>query len=97
VIGVIVFDMGIRKVLDKDMLTGEKMRKGICLATAIVAMVFVNLPSNANDALAMSNRRGGTSIVISSRPNFICLPDQGFSISVGSPYDIISYDNRYYL
>lgn len=73
------------------------MRKSICLATAICGMAFVNLPANAQDALAMSNRRGGTSIVISSRPDFIDLPDQGFSISVGSPYDIISYDNRYYL
>lgn len=73
------------------------MRTGICLAAAIVGMAFVNLPANAQDALAMSNRRGGTSIVISSRPNFIDLPDQGFSISVGSPYDIINYDNRYYL
>jgi len=73
------------------------MRKGICLAAAIGVMVFVNHPANAQDELAMSSRRGGTSIVISSRPNFIDLPDQGFSISVGSPYDIISYDNRYYL
>lgn len=73
------------------------MRKNICFATAMVAMVFVNLPSNVENALAMSNRRGGTSIVISSRPDFIYLADQGISISVGSPYDIITYDNRYYL
>jgi hypothetical protein len=25
------------------------------------------------------------------------LPDQGFSVAVGSPYDIVFYDNRYYL
>lgn len=73
------------------------MRKRICLTAAIGCMVFVNLPASASDELAMSSRRGGTSIVISSRPEFIDLPDQGFSISVGSPHEIISYDNRYYL
>lgn len=73
------------------------MKKSICLAAAICGMSFFSLTANAQDELAMSNRRGSTSIVISSRPNFIDLPDQGFSISVGSPYDIISYDNRYYL
>jgi len=78
-------------------LTGETMRKNICLAIAIVVMVFVNLPLNTENALTMSNRRGGTSIVINSRPNFIYLPDQGISISVESPYDIITYENRYYI
>ncbi|TNJ40013.1 hypothetical protein FGF66_01580 [Chlorobaculum thiosulfatiphilum] len=73
------------------------MRKRIYLAAVIGCMALVNQPVNAQNDLAMSNRRGGTSIVISSRPDFIDLPDQGFSISVGSPYDIISYDNRYYL
>jgi len=73
------------------------MRKSICLAAAIGCMALVNQPANAQNELAMSNRRGGTSIVISSRPSFVDLPDQGFSISVGSPYDIISYDNWYYL
>jgi len=73
------------------------MRKSICLATASVVIAFVSFTANANNAQAMSNRRGGPSIVISSHPDFIYLTDQGFSISVGSPYDIISYDNLYYL
>ncbi|NTW70323.1 MAG: BcpO-related WXXGXW repeat protein [Chlorobiaceae bacterium] len=73
------------------------MRKSLCLAAAVAGMFIGTLSANAKDELSMTNRRSGVSIVISSRPNFIDLPDQGFSISVGSPYDIISYDNRYYL
>jgi hypothetical protein len=35
--------------------------------------------------------------VIDSRPKFVNLPDQGFLVAVESPYDIISYKNRYYI
>lgn len=73
------------------------MRRGIGLAVAIGGMLLFNPSADAQDQLAMSNRRGGASIVISSRPEFIDLPDQGFSVSIGSPYDMISYGNRYYL
>lgn len=73
------------------------MKKSIWFAAGIAGLLLGNLPLNTTDALAMSPGRGGTSIVISTRPNFIDLPDQGFSVSVGSSYDIISYDNRYYI
>jgi hypothetical protein len=73
------------------------MKMNVCLVAATAGILLGNLPAIASNELAMANRRGGTSIVISSRPDFIDLPDQGFSISIGSPYDIISYDNRYYL
>ena len=74
------------------------MKKNIWLAAGIAGMLLGNTLFNPQSLLAMSpGRGGGTSIVISSRPSFIDLPDQGFSISIGSPYDIINYDNGYYI
>ncbi|EAT58874.1 YXWGXW repeat-containing protein [Chlorobium ferrooxidans] len=64
----------------------------------VAGVLFGTLHLNVPDGQAMSpGGRGGTSIVISSQPQFIDIPDQGFSVSIGSPYDIVSYDNRYYL
>ena len=38
-----------------------------------------------------------SSFFLSTRPDFISLSDYGFSISVGSPYDIILYRDLYYI
>ncbi|NTV06561.1 MAG: BcpO-related WXXGXW repeat protein [Chlorobiaceae bacterium] len=74
------------------------MKKNIWLVAGIVGVLFGSFPLNSQEGFSMSSRRGGgVSIVIGSQPNFIDLPDQGFSVSVGSPYDIINYDNRYYI
>lgn len=73
------------------------MRQKIFLAAVIGGIVFANHTANAQDELAMSNRRGTTSIVVSSRPDFIDLPDQGFAVSIGGPHEIVSYENWYYL
>jgi len=74
------------------------MKKTIWLAAGITGMLLGN---PAADAKAAVNVSIGTShrpsFVISSRPNFVNLPDQGFSVSVGSPYDIIEYGNMYYI
>lgn len=37
----------------------------------------------------------GGYLVIDARPGFIVLPGYGFSVSVGTPYDMIYYDNFY--
>ncbi|MEI8033149.1 MAG: hypothetical protein WCH05_07390 [Chlorobiaceae bacterium] len=42
-------------------------------------------------------RGGGISFVIDTRPNFVVLPSYGFSVAVGSPYDMLYYDNLYYI
>jgi hypothetical protein len=74
------------------------MKKNILFVAGIVGVLFGSFPLTSQEGFSMSSRRGGgVSIVIGSQPNFIDLPDQGFSVSVGSPYDIISYDNRYYI
>lgn len=36
-------------------------------------------------------------IYIERRPEFIYTPALGFSVSVGSPYDVVYYGNRYYV
>lgn len=38
----------------------------------------------------------GGYLVIDTRPSFIVLPGYGFSVSIGTPYDMIYYDNLYY-
>ena len=38
----------------------------------------------------------GGYLVIDARPSFVVLPGYGFSVSVGTPYDMIYYDNLYY-
>jgi hypothetical protein len=72
------------------------MKKTIWLAAGITGMLLGN-PST--DAKAALNVRVGSrpSFVIDRRPDFIELRDMGFSVSVGSPYDIVSYGNLYYL
>lgn len=64
-----------------------------------VAGIFLSGP--AIDAMAEVNVRIGSgprhAFVIDRRPDFIQLGTQGFSVSYGSPYDIVMYDNSYYL
>jgi hypothetical protein len=75
-----------------------KMKKNRWIVAGLAGVLLGTLPINSQEGFSMSSRRGGgVSIVIGSQPNFIDLPDQGFSVSVGSPYDIVSYDNRYYI
>ena len=74
------------------------MKKNIWFVAGLAGLLLGTFPLNSQEGFSMSPRRGGgVSIVIGSQPNFIDLPDQGFSVSVGSPYDIINYDNRYYI
>jgi hypothetical protein len=75
-----------------------KMKKNRWIVAGLAGVLLGTFPINSQEGFSMSSRRGGgVSIVIGSQPNFIELPDQGFSVSVGSPYDIVSYDNRYYI
>ncbi len=39
----------------------------------------------------------GGYLVIDTPPSFIVLPEYGFSVSIGTPYEIIYYDNLYYI
>jgi hypothetical protein len=73
------------------------MKEKRLLVAGLVGALLGALPLSSPEGLGMSHRRGGSSIVVSSEQSFIDLPDQGFSVSIGSPDDIINYDNRYYM
>jgi len=72
------------------------MKKTIWLAAGIAGMLLGN---PASDAMAELNVRIGSrpSFVIDRKPDFGELRDYGFSVSVGSPYDIVYFGNLYYL
>jgi len=72
------------------------MKKTIWIAAGITGML---LGSPTTDAKAALNVRIGSrpSFVIDRRPDFVELRNLGFSVSVGSPYDIVYYGNLYYL
>ena len=61
-------------------------------------MLLGNPAIDAQAAVSVQvHARDGRSFVLESRPTFVMLPTQGFSVAVGSPYDIVFYDKRYYL
>ncbi|MEI8033608.1 MAG: hypothetical protein WCH05_09715 [Chlorobiaceae bacterium] len=74
------------------------MDKKIWIAAGIAGML-AGLPQSEAKAEVNLHISAGDrpSFVIDRRPDFIALPEQGFSVSVGSPYDIIFYGNTYYL
>jgi len=74
------------------------MKKSIWLAAGIAGMLLGNVATDANVALgAQVYSKNGKTFMIESRPTFIMLPEQGFSVAVVSPYDIIYYNNHYYM
>ncbi|NTW52545.1 MAG: BcpO-related WXXGXW repeat protein [Chlorobiaceae bacterium] len=74
------------------------MKKSIWLAAGVAGMLLGNVTTDADAAVRRYiHTREGQSFVIESRPNFIMLPELGFSVAVGSPYDIVFYENRYFI
>ena len=74
-----------------------KMKKHIWLSMAIGG-ILLGIPSvNVPAAVRVSSTGSRAAFVIHSEPSFVYLRTQGFSISVGSPYDIVYYGGRYYL
>ena len=74
------------------------MKKNIFLVAGITGILLGLPPSEAKAALDIRVSTGsGPSFMINSPPSFIYLRTQGFSVSVGSPYDIVYYGNRYYI
>ena len=79
------------------------MKKNIWLVAGIAGMLCGMSAADAQAELRL--RLGDIHVdvgerprfVIDTRPSFIYLEDQGFSVSINSPYDIISYDDAYYL
>ena len=74
------------------------MNKNMWLTAGIAGMLLSNPSADARGEVTVQITTGSRpSFVINSAPNFVYLRTQGFSVSVGSPYDIIYYRNSYYL
>jgi uncharacterized membrane protein len=85
-------------VLPKKKVNGKIKMKNHIWLSAVIAGMLLGIPTvNASAAVRVSSTGNRATFVINSAPSFIYLRTQGFSISVGSPYDIIYYGNRYYL
>jgi len=74
------------------------MKKHIWLAAGITGMLLGVPHGDAKAAVNINISTGSRpSFIINSPPSFIYLRTQGFSVSVGSPYDIVYYGKRYYI
>ena len=78
------------------------MKKNMWLVAGIAGLLsFSSADAQAELSIRLGDIRidagDRPSFVIETRPNFIYLEDQGFSVAIDSPYDIISYDDLYYL
>ncbi len=80
------------------------MNKQIWLAAGIFGMLLCN--PNGDAKAEINVRLGdlhigvgerGPSFVIETRPTFIYLQDMGFSVGVGTPYDMLYYGDLYYI
>jgi hypothetical protein len=74
------------------------MKKQIWLAAGIAGMLFGSPAAQAEVNIRIGERGDRPpTYVYDTRPNFINVPNLGFSVSIGSPQDIVSCDGRYYL
>ena len=74
------------------------MKRSSWLAAGIAGMLLGNPAADAQAEVSIHiGGREKPSFFLSTRPDFISLSDYGFSISVGSPYDIILYRDIYYI
>lgn len=74
------------------------MKKSIWLVAGVAVMLLGSHVADVEGAVNVQiHSRNGHSFVLESRPSFVMLPEQGFSVAVGSPYDIVFYNNRYYI
>ena len=74
------------------------MNKKIWLVAGISGMLFGNLSTDAHAAFKIKDVSANTpAFVINSEPKFIYLRDQGFSVSIGTSYDMVNYGNNYYI
>jgi hypothetical protein len=74
------------------------MKKQIWLTAGIAGMLLGNPVADAKAEVSVHISAGDRipAFAIQRRPVFIDLPGRGFSVSVGLPYDIISFGNDYY-
>jgi len=79
------------------------MKKTIWLAAGITGLFLVNHPADTKAEIGI--HVGGIHVnvgdrphfVIDTRPTFIYVPELGYSVAVGSPYNFIYLDGYYYI
>jgi hypothetical protein len=87
-----------RASFDGKKVNGRIIMKKYIGMSAVIAGMLLGVPSvNAPAAVSVYSSGSGITFDINSEPGFVYLRNQGFSVSVGSPYDIIYYGNSYYL
>ena len=84
------------------------MKKNIWIAAGIAGMLFAYPSTDAKAEVSLRIHAGDRApvivreehrapFVIERQPDFIALPGFGFSVSVGGPFDVISYGSFYYV
>lgn len=73
------------------------MKKQIWLAAGIAGMLLGSPSAQAEVNVRIGGGDRPPSFVFDNRTNFINVPNLGFSVSVGSPQDIVRCDGRYYV
>ena len=74
------------------------MKKQILLAIGLAGMLGAQPAGDANAEISIGiNIPGGPGLFFESRPDFIYLDDYGFSVSYGGPYDVVYFDNAYFV
>jgi len=77
------------------------MNKKLWLLAGITGVLLGNPATDAKAEVSIHIGLGGHAperapFMLDTRPSFVILPDMGFSVAVGSPYDIIFFGNYYY-
>jgi len=74
------------------------MKKQILMAIGIAGLFTCQPQPEARAAVHVGvSVPGGPSFSFSDRPDFVYLKDYGFSVSYGSPYDVIYYGDAYFI
>ncbi|HBU24591.1 MAG TPA: hypothetical protein DEB17_11500 [Chlorobaculum sp.] len=73
------------------------MKKHLLLATLASGLLFFSPSGQALADVDLHVNVGGPGFVVDYNPEFFYVPDLGYSISYGGPYDIIMYGGYYYL
>ena len=74
------------------------MNKKFWMAAGVAGMLIGVSPAVSQAEINVGVGIGRhSSFVINTRPTFIYVPDLGFTVAVGSPYDYYYYDNFYYI
>lgn len=73
------------------------MKKHLLLATLASGLLFFSPSGQALADVDMHVNVGGPGFVVGYNPDFFYVPNLGYSISYGGPYDIINYGGFYYL